>query len=300
MQTNSTTKTPDCNPAIPFYNAAYENFLEWEAKSRDTIDFKKVYVDIAGDVLAGLLLSQLVYWHLPSKKGENRLTIERDGFFWLAKSREDWWEELRMTPREVDRGLKLLRAAGVIETNIWHFHGKQTVHIRIVPLVFMDAINSVSKGDRGRAKKKFTRTPSTPRSLISKVGPDPETVTSNSLNSNLQVTKQGNPDNEIGNCYISENTSEITTKEYSQRLSPSAPAGGTSPSAEAHSPELGISSSLSQSSVKIKDKTGPQPRAQDASAFRREMERDTPASRDYWKRQAKKEADKAAKAGSAQ
>jgi len=45
----------------------FNEFLSWELTTRDTIDFKKIYVDIAGDLIAGLLLSQIIYWHLPSK-----------------------------------------------------------------------------------------------------------------------------------------------------------------------------------------------------------------------------------------
>jgi len=28
-------------------------FYQWEASSRDTLDFKKIYVDVAGDLLPG-------------------------------------------------------------------------------------------------------------------------------------------------------------------------------------------------------------------------------------------------------
>jgi len=48
-----------------------EEFLAWERASRDTIDFKTAYVDVAGDLVSGLLLSQIIYWHLP---GENSPT----------------------------------------------------------------------------------------------------------------------------------------------------------------------------------------------------------------------------------
>jgi hypothetical protein len=48
-----------------------EEFLLWEKASKDTIDVKRVYIDIAGDVVGGIILSQIIYWHLPSKKGDN-------------------------------------------------------------------------------------------------------------------------------------------------------------------------------------------------------------------------------------
>jgi len=55
---------PDACAALP------PAFLEWEGKARDAIDCKRHYIDLAGgDVVAGLLLSQIMYWHLPPKKG---------------------------------------------------------------------------------------------------------------------------------------------------------------------------------------------------------------------------------------
>ena len=56
----------------------FDQFLSWEAKSRDIIDFKKIYVDIADDLIAGLLLSQIIYWHLPNEHGKTKLRVQKD------------------------------------------------------------------------------------------------------------------------------------------------------------------------------------------------------------------------------
>ena len=49
-------------------------FLTWEKTTWDTVDFKRIYVDMAGDRVAGLMLSQLVYWCLlPNKNGKSKL-----------------------------------------------------------------------------------------------------------------------------------------------------------------------------------------------------------------------------------
>jgi hypothetical protein len=40
----------------------YKEFIAHERASLDTIDFKRVYVDVTnGDLVAGLLLSQIVF-----------------------------------------------------------------------------------------------------------------------------------------------------------------------------------------------------------------------------------------------
>ena len=73
----------------------FEQFLLWERASRDTLEVKRTYIDMAGDLVAGVVLSQIVYWHLPSREGKARLQVEREGVLWLAKSRTDWWDEWR-------------------------------------------------------------------------------------------------------------------------------------------------------------------------------------------------------------
>jgi hypothetical protein len=109
----------------------FGEFLAWERSTRDVIDLKKTYIDVAGDIECGLMLSQIVYWHLPSRKGEGKLTIYRDNHWWLAKKRYDWWEETRLTPKQVDRCLKMLRNLGFIYTKVYRFAGDPIVHIRM-------------------------------------------------------------------------------------------------------------------------------------------------------------------------
>ena len=77
----------------------WSDFLLWETASRDTIDFKTIYVDMAGDLIAGLMLSQIIYWYLPAKDGSSKLRICRDNYYWIAKGREDWWDEIRISKK---------------------------------------------------------------------------------------------------------------------------------------------------------------------------------------------------------
>ena len=118
----------------------WEGFLEWESASRDTIDFKTIYVDMAGDLVAGLLLSQIVYWYLPSKKdGRSKLRVYKDGHYWIAKARKDWWDELRIRAKRADRALSILEEKGLIVTAVYKFNRAPTKHIRIVKGKFLTA-----------------------------------------------------------------------------------------------------------------------------------------------------------------
>ncbi len=110
---------------------SFEKFLFWEAKSRDTIDFKKIYVDIADDLIAGLLLSQIIYWYLPDEKGNTKLRVEKSGYLWIAKERGDWYEEVRISPKQFDRASGILIEKGIIIKDHFRFNGMRTVHLRL-------------------------------------------------------------------------------------------------------------------------------------------------------------------------
>jgi hypothetical protein len=108
-----------------------EDFLRWEQESRDTIDFKKIYVDIVEDVESGLMLSEIVYWHLPNKEGESRLRVQHEGFHWIAVRRYEWWDRTRLTPRQADRALKILVDKGIVVKDRFKFRGDPTIHVRL-------------------------------------------------------------------------------------------------------------------------------------------------------------------------
>jgi DnaD/phage-associated family protein len=125
------------------------DFLAWEKTSRDIIDFKKIYVDMADcDLVAGLALSEIVYWHLPNKEGNSKLRVEHDGKFWIAVRRYEWWDRARITPDQSDRALKILVNEGLIEKKIFKFNGDPTIHIRIIEDRFLSLWNELAGMDR--------------------------------------------------------------------------------------------------------------------------------------------------------
>lgn len=106
-------------------------FLQWEAASRDCIKVKRCYVDLTGDLTSAILLSQIIYWFLPDKKGEQRTTIIRDGRRWIAKRHDDWWGDCRIPSRTVKRHLAELEAKHLITTAVWRFDGDPVTHISV-------------------------------------------------------------------------------------------------------------------------------------------------------------------------
>lgn len=121
------------------------DFLRWEVASRDTIDLKVCYIDMAdGDIVTGLLLSQIVYWHLPSKEtGRTKLRVTHDGELWVSKARAEWFDECRITPKQFDRAIKTLEEKGIVVTGVFKFNGNPTKHVRINWPVFISLLNRV-------------------------------------------------------------------------------------------------------------------------------------------------------------
>ena len=123
------------------------NFIGWELASQDTIDFKKCYVDLCDDLISGLLLSQIVYWHLPSKdNGKTKLRVQKEGHMWVAKGRNDWYEEIRITAKQYDRAIKILEKCGLVETKTFKFNANPTKHVRLKWEMFLEALNDLING----------------------------------------------------------------------------------------------------------------------------------------------------------
>lgn len=117
----------------------FRQFLEWESISNDIIDFKKIYVDMANDLNAGLVLSEIVYWYLPSRgKTTNKLRVKKEGKLWIACRRYEWWDRTRMSPKMIDRALVILKECGLIEQKNFAFNGERTVHIRLIEEKFLE------------------------------------------------------------------------------------------------------------------------------------------------------------------
>lgn len=92
--------------------------------SHDHPDNRGVWVEtwvidlVDGDLSAALLLSQLLWWHQPGKSGRPKLRFEREGHLWLARTDDEWWDECRLTRRQVRRIRAQLESADLIEHKV--------------------------------------------------------------------------------------------------------------------------------------------------------------------------------------
>lgn len=70
---------------------------------------------VDGDHAAAILLSQLLWWFQPAKgTREPRVRYEREGRRWLIRSDDDWYDDCRLTQKQVRRIRSALLAADLI------------------------------------------------------------------------------------------------------------------------------------------------------------------------------------------
>jgi hypothetical protein len=208
----------------------WTDFLAWEGLTRDTIDFKKAYVDMAGgDVVAGLLLSQIVYWYLPDKQGRwSKLRVFKEGHYWIAKQRDEWWDEIRITPRQFDRASKILEDQGIIVKNRYRFDGSRTVHVRIITSRFLELWRKV-KGEEAKRQEKAREQAAKQEAEQEEAALTTSTSDSKLPNGETEITKSLDRNNETVRP-LTETTAETTTERKDSISKAQSASTSTSPS----------------------------------------------------------------------
>lgn len=116
----------------------YQNFINLVREmsgQKNTMTIPRIYIKIAGDITAGVFLSQLVWY---SDKG-----TRKDGWFW--KSNKEWKEEIELSYAQVKRCARDLEARGFIETKIMRAKGAPTTHYKVdMDKIIMAMIELVS------------------------------------------------------------------------------------------------------------------------------------------------------------
>ena len=183
----------------------FDQFLSWEATTRDTIDFKKIYVDIAGDLVAGLMLSQIVYWYLPDRNGNTKIRVKNKFGYWIAKAHNEWYSECRITEWQAPRALAILEKKGILETKVCRYNGSPTMHLRLYKDAFMrlwqeqllinEADREKNKGDKlfGNEGSARIEESELPESLTETTTENTNTSPKNNFSETPDLTHEQNP-----------------------------------------------------------------------------------------------------------
>jgi hypothetical protein len=86
----------------------------------NTIVVRRSFVQFTGTLEAGMLLSQLLYWTPKSTMNG-----------WIAKTDDDFSNELCLTQYAVRKARSELEKCGILETKLKKFNGAPTVHYRL-------------------------------------------------------------------------------------------------------------------------------------------------------------------------
>lgn len=131
----------------------WKEFLIWEKNTKDTIDVKKTYIDIAGDFMAGVLLSQIIYWYLPNKEGRTKLRVKKENHYWIAKKISDWYDEIRFSRRNYETAIKKLEKKNLVIKKVFKFNNETMTHIRLNIPVFLSELNALLKQQQANLKQ---------------------------------------------------------------------------------------------------------------------------------------------------
>lgn len=130
------------------------SYKQYEKFTNESFRVNRAYVRIAGDLVSGILLGQIVYWNLPNKDGKSKLRVFKEGQYWLAKERSAWQEEVCITPKQYDRAIKVLIDKGLVVAKKFKFNGSPTVHIRLNEVELDRLLESeLNRGENGTSPK---------------------------------------------------------------------------------------------------------------------------------------------------
>jgi len=132
IQSPSTYSTKPTTVHGLLSDSDYQKFLEWKRQTQSRfVEFRLVYFDITGDLVAGTLLAQIMYWFSRSKNGQPRVEKFTNGRYWLAKKRSDWFEECRISAKQYDRAIAILEDRGFVSTKVMKFGGTPMPHLSV-------------------------------------------------------------------------------------------------------------------------------------------------------------------------
>lgn len=91
---------------------------------------RKELFGVFGFTAVAPLLAQIIYWFGPSSNnGAAKTTIKREGKRWIAKTKQEWGDEIERSVHQCKRALILLKSLEIIEIRRWRFKGQVMCHV---------------------------------------------------------------------------------------------------------------------------------------------------------------------------
>ena len=83
-----------------------------------------------------------MYWFTPDKNGKSKLRVTYKGKRALAKARNEWFEEIRITEKQYDKAIKNLQDLKIVTVINSMFNSKRTPFIMLNDDVFLEMYRS--------------------------------------------------------------------------------------------------------------------------------------------------------------
>lgn len=176
-------------------------FLQLKAMEQQRVNFEMTYVDMTGDLISGLLLSQIVYWFTPDKNGKSKLRVTYKGKKALAKSRNEWFEEIRITEKQYDKAIKRLEELKIVEVVNSMFNAKRTPFIMLNDDKFLELYRSNLINTSVLPKGKDRYLPKGNTDIDFKVTPLTEITTDTTTEITKSYNTHGEPVTSVNNFY---------------------------------------------------------------------------------------------------
>jgi hypothetical protein len=165
----------------------FDQILSIENKYRSGVHVSLIYIDMAEDLNAGILLSQILYWHTGNKMASE----------WLVKKRTDWFDECRLTGKQFDRALKILKEKNIVEVKIKKsnfYNGNTVQHIKINRSIFEEEFSRVTETDKSDLPKgQFQNIQNVNSGIDERVKPSITEITSEITSENTTEKKENLP-----------------------------------------------------------------------------------------------------------
>ena len=142
--------TPGYEPAFKVDiggQAYFDQMMFSDKRSDDSISYKRAYVDISGDVISAIILTDLCYWHRPNKRNKRRFNAySKDGTGWVARTLAEWSKKTRLTPRQIQYAVDKLVKRDLVKRQNFRYKGLKTMHLRINEEVFGQRMLGIDLG----------------------------------------------------------------------------------------------------------------------------------------------------------
>lgn len=120
----------------------------------------RITLEMVGDLASAAVLSRLRYWFSPSKKsGQQRTVIRHDGKTWVARTKDEWWEECGVTEKQIERISKELIKHNLVEVKYFRFNGLRMMHWSLNFQEYANKFNEASKKVYGKPQKGHSESP---------------------------------------------------------------------------------------------------------------------------------------------